>query len=282
MAWRTDPDAALIADLASDSTTGPLIAGSAPDGRIRGTVKERYFFRRAAGNGWTLVGDAGHHKEFVIGDGITEALLQARSLAAAIAQGTRRRAASLVAGSGRRGAAVLLPRAGRRGARASHGASASRLFACGEDALASGADGGHDGAPALAARDVLCSTSACGGRSGRPSGDRCASYQSSSRWAGVGQPSTASCVCVNGFSLRRRRPRRKPSRLAIRLEGTDLLRCTHDGFERRTRRQAPRQNPAATIVVRMNHGSDIRCGSTTMRQRCTRVRSPKMMPAAMT
>jgi flavin-dependent dehydrogenase len=88
MAWRTDPDAALIADLASDSTTGPLIAGSAPDGRVRGILKERYFFRRAAGNGWALVGDAGHHKEFVIGDGITEALLQARSLAAAVAQGT--------------------------------------------------------------------------------------------------------------------------------------------------------------------------------------------------
>jgi 2-polyprenyl-6-methoxyphenol hydroxylase-like FAD-dependent oxidoreductase len=86
--WRTDADAALIADLAADSTTGPLIAGAAPDGRIRGTLKERYFFRRAAGNGWALVGDAGHHKEFVIGDGITEALLQARSLAAAIAQGT--------------------------------------------------------------------------------------------------------------------------------------------------------------------------------------------------
>jgi 2-polyprenyl-6-methoxyphenol hydroxylase-like FAD-dependent oxidoreductase len=88
MAWRTDPERALITDLASDSTVGPLIAGSAPDGRIRGTVKERYFFRRAAGNGWTLVGDAGHHKEFVIGDGITEALLQARSLASAIAEGT--------------------------------------------------------------------------------------------------------------------------------------------------------------------------------------------------
>ena len=88
MTWRADPDAALIADLASDPTTGPLIAGSAPDGRIRGTLKERYFFRRAAGNGWTLVGDAGHHKEFVIGDGITEALLQARSLASAIAKGS--------------------------------------------------------------------------------------------------------------------------------------------------------------------------------------------------
>lgn len=88
LAWRTDPDVALITDLASDSTTAPLIDGSAPDGRVRGTLKERYFFRRAAGNGWALVGDAGHHKEFVIGDGITEALLQARSLASAIAQGT--------------------------------------------------------------------------------------------------------------------------------------------------------------------------------------------------
>jgi menaquinone-9 beta-reductase len=88
MGWRADPEAALVADLASDSTTEPLIAGSAPDGQVRGTLKERYFFRRAAGNGWTLIGDAGHHKEFVIGDGITEALLQARSLAAAIAEGT--------------------------------------------------------------------------------------------------------------------------------------------------------------------------------------------------
>ena len=30
---------------------------------------------RGVGPGWALVGDAGHHKEFVIGDGITEALL---------------------------------------------------------------------------------------------------------------------------------------------------------------------------------------------------------------
>ena len=87
-AWGHDVDASLIADLASDSTTGPLIAGSPPEGRIRGTLKERYFFRRAVGSGWTLVGDAGHHKEFVIGDGITEALLQARGLASAIVRGT--------------------------------------------------------------------------------------------------------------------------------------------------------------------------------------------------
>jgi 2-polyprenyl-6-methoxyphenol hydroxylase-like FAD-dependent oxidoreductase len=88
LAWRTDPEIALIRDLDSDYTIGPLVAGSAPEGPVRGTLKERYFFRRGAGDGWTLVGDAGHHKEFVIGDGITEALLQARSLASAIERGT--------------------------------------------------------------------------------------------------------------------------------------------------------------------------------------------------
>jgi menaquinone-9 beta-reductase len=87
-AWRRDPLEALLADLASDPTTGPLIEGAAPAGKIRGTVQERYFFRESAGPGWALVGDAGHHKEFVIGDGMTEALLQAKTLAKALCEGT--------------------------------------------------------------------------------------------------------------------------------------------------------------------------------------------------
>ncbi|MGD8815614.1 MAG: FAD-dependent monooxygenase [Acidobacteriota bacterium] len=85
--WSKDAAAALRDNLASDPVTGPLVAGKPPAEPVRGVIKERYFFRRAAGPGWVLVGDAGHHKEFVIGDGITEALLQARSLAAAIAGG---------------------------------------------------------------------------------------------------------------------------------------------------------------------------------------------------
>ncbi len=83
--WREDPEAALRADLASDPVTGPLIDGTQLDGRVRGTISERHFFRTATGPGWVLVGDAGHHKDWLIGDGITEALLQARSLAVAIA-----------------------------------------------------------------------------------------------------------------------------------------------------------------------------------------------------
>ena len=87
-AWRGNPERALIRDLQSDPVTAPLVEDRAPTDGVRGTLKERYFFRRAAGPGWALVGDAGHHKDFVIGDGITEALIQAKSIAAALAKGT--------------------------------------------------------------------------------------------------------------------------------------------------------------------------------------------------
>jgi menaquinone-9 beta-reductase len=82
--WRRDPLGALTTDLSSDPVTAPLIAGQVPTEPVRGTLSERYFFRRAAGPGWVLVGDAGHHKDYVIGDGITEAFLQVRRLAEAI------------------------------------------------------------------------------------------------------------------------------------------------------------------------------------------------------
>ncbi|MDP3773753.1 MAG: NAD(P)/FAD-dependent oxidoreductase [Gemmatimonadales bacterium] len=87
-AWRADPDGALQATLASEPLIGPLIRDARPVGKVRGTVKERFFFRTGVGAGWALVGDAGHHKDFVIGDGITEALLQARSLAKAVIAGS--------------------------------------------------------------------------------------------------------------------------------------------------------------------------------------------------
>ncbi len=87
-AFRTEPLAALRRSLMADPVIARIVRDNAPDGKVRGTVHERYFFRRAAGPGWALVGDAGHHKEFAIGDGMTEALLQAQSVAAAIGTGT--------------------------------------------------------------------------------------------------------------------------------------------------------------------------------------------------
>jgi len=86
--WRSDPLGSLKQNLRQDPIVEPLVGDSDPSGPVRGTVKERYFFRQGAGKGWALVGDAGHHKEFVVGDGITEALLQARSLAGAILEGS--------------------------------------------------------------------------------------------------------------------------------------------------------------------------------------------------
>lgn len=85
--WKTDVKAAYRADLASDPVIAPIIQGNEPAEEIRGTVSERYFFRQAAGPGWVLLGDAGHHKDFIIGDGMTEALLQAQALAAVILKG---------------------------------------------------------------------------------------------------------------------------------------------------------------------------------------------------
>ncbi|MBX3208400.1 MAG: NAD(P)/FAD-dependent oxidoreductase [Labilithrix sp.] len=63
-----------------------------PDGERRSKVvsfvKGRYFFRRAAGPGWALVGDAGLFKDFTPGFGITDAFRDARALAQAIEGGS--------------------------------------------------------------------------------------------------------------------------------------------------------------------------------------------------
>jgi hypothetical protein len=40
----------------------PLVEGGTRTSRVSGAVSERFFFRRAAGRGWALAGDAGHHK----------------------------------------------------------------------------------------------------------------------------------------------------------------------------------------------------------------------------
>jgi flavin-dependent dehydrogenase len=82
--WKRDPLAALLNDFASVSFMAPLVENNPPTEPVRGTIAERYFFRRAAGPGWVLVGDAGHHKDYLIGDGITEAFLQVRRLVPAI------------------------------------------------------------------------------------------------------------------------------------------------------------------------------------------------------
>lgn len=84
--WRRDPLGTLQADLARDEMLGSFTR-QPPRERVRGFLAKRYFMRQAVGAGWILIGDAGVHKEFVTGDGMTEALRQARSAAAALLEG---------------------------------------------------------------------------------------------------------------------------------------------------------------------------------------------------
>jgi flavin-dependent dehydrogenase len=55
--------------------------------RFIGTNDQPNFFRKPYGPGWALVGDAGYHRDFVTGLGITDAFRDAEYLAEAIDQG---------------------------------------------------------------------------------------------------------------------------------------------------------------------------------------------------
>jgi 2-polyprenyl-6-methoxyphenol hydroxylase-like FAD-dependent oxidoreductase len=72
-----------------DSDTGwdKLLAGAVPHGEPRMMLRYPCFFRESAGPGWTLLGDAGHVKDAVTGQGISDALRQAELLAEQIVAG---------------------------------------------------------------------------------------------------------------------------------------------------------------------------------------------------
>jgi 2-polyprenyl-6-methoxyphenol hydroxylase-like FAD-dependent oxidoreductase len=55
--------------------------------RFVGTGDLDAFFRTASGPGWALLGDAGHHKDPITAQGMTDALLDAELLAAAVVEG---------------------------------------------------------------------------------------------------------------------------------------------------------------------------------------------------
>jgi flavin-dependent dehydrogenase len=88
--WSRNFEASYLNDLAQNPITGPLVENSKPVGRILGLKKGRFGFKSAVGPGWALVGDAGLHKDPTPGNGITDALRDARSLADAIIDGSER------------------------------------------------------------------------------------------------------------------------------------------------------------------------------------------------
>lgn len=63
-----------------------LLAGTQREGPIRVMTKWHGYFRRSAGPGWVLVGDAGHFKDFTPAQGISDAFRQAKRLASAISE----------------------------------------------------------------------------------------------------------------------------------------------------------------------------------------------------
>jgi flavin-dependent dehydrogenase len=84
--WKGDPKTKLLETVRGYALTAPLTAGE-PLGSVVGILKARFFFRRAAGPGWALVGDAGLFKDPAPGLGITDAFRDARALARAIVAG---------------------------------------------------------------------------------------------------------------------------------------------------------------------------------------------------
>ena len=74
---------------AASPSTRPLVEGQAPVGKIMGLMRMRWFYRQATGPGWALIGDAGHFKDFVTGQGMTDALFDAERLARALLADSR-------------------------------------------------------------------------------------------------------------------------------------------------------------------------------------------------
>lgn len=60
------------------------LAPDAQQGPVRGMLRMPNHFRQAHGPGWSLVGDAGYHRDAITGHGISDALCQAELAAAAI------------------------------------------------------------------------------------------------------------------------------------------------------------------------------------------------------
>ena len=85
--WGRNYRTRYVEYLKASPTTAPLLEGSDPAGKVMGLLKSQYLYRRAVGPGFALVGDAGHVKDPIVGQGMSEALIGAKHLAAVILDG---------------------------------------------------------------------------------------------------------------------------------------------------------------------------------------------------
>jgi flavin-dependent dehydrogenase len=85
--FREDLERSFMEHARSCQPVAEAISGAQRVGKIYGIVRFEGFFREASGLGWLLVGDAGHFKDPSPARGISDAFLQADTLAPAIVAG---------------------------------------------------------------------------------------------------------------------------------------------------------------------------------------------------
>lgn len=78
---RKDPEAYWQRKLAEHPGLARRVAGAPPGSKLRSTGDCPAFFRASSGPGWALVGDAGHFKDPVTGQGMRDAMWAGRTLA---------------------------------------------------------------------------------------------------------------------------------------------------------------------------------------------------------
>ncbi len=85
--FRKDIEGNFLKTMDLVPSLGKRVRGGKREERFVGTNDQPNYFRRPYGPGWALVGDAGYHKDFTTGLGITDAFRDAELLAEAIDEG---------------------------------------------------------------------------------------------------------------------------------------------------------------------------------------------------
>jgi flavin-dependent dehydrogenase len=85
--FRRDPEAFMRGVFDAIPELGTRVRAGRREERLRGVGDLRNFFRRPWGDGWALVGDAGCHKDPILGHGISDAFRDATLLADAVDRG---------------------------------------------------------------------------------------------------------------------------------------------------------------------------------------------------
>jgi flavin-dependent dehydrogenase len=82
--FRADVDGVVTRSLRRLGDLGERVRAASRVERYRGTRDVPNFFRSCEGPGWALVGDAGHHKDPITGQGMSDAFHDAELLAGAV------------------------------------------------------------------------------------------------------------------------------------------------------------------------------------------------------